>query len=51
MLDDVAADRGCFSCVLGGDDGRTLFVVANAWGGPEGMSGRPPEPAPPLSPP
>jgi sugar lactone lactonase YvrE len=39
VLDDVAADRGCFSCVLGGDDGRTLFVVANAWGGPEAMGG------------
>lgn len=23
----------CFACMLGGDDGRTLFIVANAWGG------------------
>ncbi|HZA87167.1 MAG TPA: SMP-30/gluconolactonase/LRE family protein [Acidimicrobiales bacterium] len=24
VLDTVMADRGCFSCMLGGDDGRTL---------------------------
>jgi sugar lactone lactonase YvrE len=29
MLDTVEADRGCFACMLGGDDGRTLYVVAN----------------------
>jgi sugar lactone lactonase YvrE len=27
----VMADRGCFSCMLGGDDGRTLYIVANHW--------------------
>lgn len=32
VLDEVTADRGCFSCMLGGDDGRTLFVVANRYG-------------------
>lgn len=32
----VAADRGCFSCVLGGEDGRTLYVVANNYD--EGMA-------------
>lgn len=31
VLDEVAADRGCFSCMLGGADGRTLFVVANRY--------------------
>jgi sugar lactone lactonase YvrE len=31
VLDTVPADRGCFSCMLGGDDGRTLYVVANQW--------------------
>lgn len=31
VLDEVIADRGCFSCMLGGDDGRTLFVVANRY--------------------
>jgi len=25
------ADRGCFSCTLGGEDGRTLFVTANRY--------------------
>lgn len=33
VLDTVTADRGCFSCMLGGDDGRTLYVVANQWSG------------------
>ncbi|WP_461024286.1 SMP-30/gluconolactonase/LRE family protein [Thalassiella azotivora] len=33
VLATVEADRGCFSCALGGDDGRTLFVVANRWDG------------------
>lgn len=31
VLGNVEADRGCFACMLGGDDGRTLFVVANRW--------------------
>ena len=35
VLESVAADRGCFACMLGGDDGRTLYVVANAWAGVE----------------
>src|SRR5690606_31619015 len=38
VLGAVHADRGCFSCVLGGDDGRTLHVVANRYGA-EGASG------------
>jgi sugar lactone lactonase YvrE len=29
VLDTVPADRGCFSCMLGGPDGRTLYIVAN----------------------
>jgi sugar lactone lactonase YvrE len=29
VLQTVEADRGCFACMLGGDDGRTLFIVAN----------------------
>jgi sugar lactone lactonase YvrE len=33
----VDVDRGCFSCALGGDDGRTLFIVATEWRGPERM--------------
>jgi sugar lactone lactonase YvrE len=31
VLDVVDADRGCFSCTLGGDDGRTLFAVGARW--------------------
>ena len=31
VLDVVEADRGCFACMLGGSDGRTLFVVANRY--------------------
>jgi sugar lactone lactonase YvrE len=31
VLATVDADRGCFACMLGGDDGRTLYVVANNW--------------------
>jgi sugar lactone lactonase YvrE len=26
-------DRGCFACMLGGSDGRSLFIVANRWAG------------------
>jgi sugar lactone lactonase YvrE len=37
MLDAVEVDRGCFACMLGGADGRTLFVLAAEWNGPEGM--------------
>lgn len=33
VLETVEADRGCFACMLGGDDGRTLFVIATRWGG------------------
>jgi sugar lactone lactonase YvrE len=31
VLEIVEADRGCFACMLGGDDGRTLFIVANRY--------------------
>jgi len=31
VLDSVRADRGCFACMLGSDDGRTLFIVANRY--------------------
>jgi sugar lactone lactonase YvrE len=26
VLDEIALDVGCFACMLGGDDGRTLFL-------------------------
>ena len=31
VLQTVPADRGCFACMLGGDDGRMLYVVANRY--------------------
>jgi sugar lactone lactonase YvrE len=37
VLRTVTVDRGCFSCALGGPDGRTLFIVAAEWRGPEQM--------------
>jgi len=39
VLQTIALDRGCFACMLGGADGRTLFLVTRAWGGPNGMAG------------
>lgn len=33
VLETVEADRGCFACMLGGDDGRTLYIVANEYSG------------------
>lgn len=37
-LDRVDLDRGAFACMLGGDDGRTLYILAADWGGVDGMS-------------
>jgi sugar lactone lactonase YvrE len=39
VLQTIEADRGCFACMLGGDDGKTLFIVAQEWGGLESMHG------------
>jgi sugar lactone lactonase YvrE len=33
VLQTVPLDRGCFACMLGGPQGRTLFIVANYWAG------------------
>jgi sugar lactone lactonase YvrE len=33
VLQTIDVDRGCFACMLGGDDGRTLYIVANEWRG------------------
>ncbi len=35
LLDTVELDRGCFSCALGGPDGRTLFMVAAEYPPPD----------------
>jgi sugar lactone lactonase YvrE len=37
VLDTVAVDRGCFACMLGGDDGRTLFIAAAEWRGMDAL--------------
>ena len=39
VLQTIELDRGCFACMLGGADGRTLFMVTREWGGPEAMAG------------
>lgn len=42
VLDTVAVSRGCFACMLGGEDGTTLFIAAAQWHGMEAaMSGGP----------
>jgi sugar lactone lactonase YvrE len=33
VLNTVPVDRGCFACMLGGEDGRTLFITATEWHG------------------
>lgn len=35
VLQTVDLDRGCFACMLGGPDGRTLFILAAEWRGIE----------------
>jgi sugar lactone lactonase YvrE len=37
VLQTVTVDRGCFACMLGGADGRTLFILAAQWRGFEHM--------------
>ncbi len=38
VLETIELDRGCFACVLGGLDGRTLFMIATAWTGTANMA-------------
>ena len=35
VLQTVTVDRGCFACMLGGADRKTLFIVAAEWRGME----------------
>jgi sugar lactone lactonase YvrE len=37
VLQTIDLDRGCFACTLGGEDGGTLFMLAQDWGGPANM--------------
>ena len=31
MLEQIDLDRFCFACMLGGEDGRTLFMMVADW--------------------
>lgn len=39
VLEAIELDRGCFACMLGGADRRTLFMMAAEWHGMENMIG------------
>jgi sugar lactone lactonase YvrE len=39
VLQTVDVDRGCFACMLGGDEAKTLYIVASEWNGPSSMTG------------
>jgi sugar lactone lactonase YvrE len=41
LLDAIELDRFCFACALGGGDGRTLFMMAAEWRGPDRMFDEP----------
>lgn len=38
VLERIELDRSCYACMLGGDDGRTLFMVVARWFGPDRMT-------------
>ncbi|HEV8340095.1 MAG TPA: SMP-30/gluconolactonase/LRE family protein [bacterium] len=38
VLQTIDLDRGCFACMLGGADKRTLFLMANEWHGTANMA-------------
>jgi sugar lactone lactonase YvrE len=38
VLQTVELDRGCFACMLGGEDQKTLFLIVSEWRGMEQMS-------------
>ena len=38
VLQTVELDRGCFACMLGGSDGRSLFMMAAEWRGTEAVA-------------
>jgi sugar lactone lactonase YvrE len=40
VLETVQLDRGCFACALGGDDRRTLFMMAAEFSSTAAMSGQ-----------
>ncbi|HEX8917456.1 MAG TPA: SMP-30/gluconolactonase/LRE family protein [Chloroflexota bacterium] len=38
VLQTIELDRGCFACMLGGADRRTLFMIAREWSGLQGAA-------------
>src|SRR5262249_6595855 len=40
VLKTVQLDSGCFACMLGGADGKTLFMVVREWRGIESTADR-----------
>jgi sugar lactone lactonase YvrE len=38
VLERIELDRACFACMLGGDDGKTLFMLVAEWRGVEHMA-------------
>jgi len=38
VLQRIALDQFCFGCMLGGDDGKTLFILVAEWRGVEHMA-------------
>lgn len=43
VLDTVQVDRGAFACMLGGGDGRTLYIAAAQWHGMDHLFDRAPD--------
>jgi sugar lactone lactonase YvrE len=37
VADRIELDRSCYACMLGGEDGRTLFMAVAKWFGPDRM--------------
>ncbi|TMD37984.1 MAG: hypothetical protein E6I88_14820 [Chloroflexi bacterium] len=37
VLQTITLDAACFACMLGGQDGKTLFLMAAEWRGVEKM--------------
>ena len=37
VLQSIETDLACFACMLGGETGKTLFIMAAEWPGPENM--------------
>jgi sugar lactone lactonase YvrE len=41
ILQRIDLELGCFACMLGGTDRKTLFMMAQEWKGPAGMASGP----------